>query len=127
MSIFTTIVARVLYALPIFVFGLNHFLKMGDMAAVVPPFFPFPSFWVALTGLGLIAAATAIVTGKIAKLASLLLGAMLIVFVLTIHIPGLGSSDAMMAQMAMAGMLKDIALAGAAFFMAGIFNKEGSN
>lgn len=47
----------------------------------------------------------------------MLLGIMLLLFVVMLHAPNLGNSDAMTAQMAMSGMLKDIGLAGAAFML----------
>jgi hypothetical protein len=62
-----------------------------------------------------------IITQKKARLASLLLAAMLGVFILTIYLPGIiGASDDMGMMMNMSGLLKDLALAGAALTFAGI-------
>ncbi|PJB00597.1 MAG: DoxX family protein [Ignavibacteriales bacterium CG_4_9_14_3_um_filter_30_11] len=115
----TTTVARVLFAIPFLVFGLMHLMKGGDMAGYVPSFIPGGVFWVYLVGLALIAASVSIFIQKKAKLACLLLAIMLMVFVLTIHLPGVLNEETM--QMSMPNMLKDLALCGAALFFSGSF------
>ena len=87
------------------------------MSGMVPSFLPAAIFWVYLTGLALILAAVSILIQKKARLACLLLAVMLIIFVLTIHLPGLGGENA---QMAMPMLLKDTALAGGALAFAGV-------
>ena len=118
MKALTTSVARVLFAIPIFVFGLFHFMNAQQMTGMVPV--PGGVFWVYLTGVALIAAAIAIALDKLAKLASLLLALLLLLFVLTIHLPGVikAADDAAMAT-SMSGLLKDFALMAAALFFAG--------
>ena len=107
-----------LYALPFAVFGLFHFMNASSMAGMVP--LPGGVFWVYLTGVALIAAAVSFLIGKKVKLAGTLLGIMLIIFVLSIHLPGVIGADSPQAmQMSMSSLLKDLALAGAAFFIAG--------
>jgi len=115
MDTLTTTGARILYALPMAIFGLFHFMGADDMAGMVPSFIPGGVFWVYLTGAALILAAVAILIQKKARLACLLLAAMLIVFVLTIHLPGLSENM----QASMPNLLKDLALAGAALGFAG--------
>lgn len=68
-----------------------------------------------LTGIALVAAAAAILTDKMAKLASVLLAALLLVFVLVIHLKGAMAGD----QASTASLLKDIAIAGGALVFAG--------
>ena len=76
------------------------------MAGMVPFWLPGGVFWVYLTGQALIAAAISIIAQKKAKLASLLLAAMLAVFILTIHLPGmLGAENDMAMMMSMSGFL----------------------
>jgi hypothetical protein len=71
--------------------------------------------------LALIAATVSILIQKKARLASLLLAAMLGVFVLTIHLPGIiGAADEMGRMMSMSGSLKDVALAGGTLAFAGL-------
>jgi putative oxidoreductase len=104
---------KLMYAIPMLVFGLFHFMNGQGMAGMVPSYFPFPLIMVYLTGAGLVAAAVSIVINKQAVLACLLLAAMLIIFVITIHLPGLQTN-----QMAMIALLKDVALAGGALVIA---------
>jgi hypothetical protein len=62
--------------------------------------------------LALLAAGIAIIFKVYAKLACYLLALLLLIFIITMYVPHL--SD----QMAMGGLLKDMALMGAALFMA---------
>jgi len=75
------------------------------------------------TGLALIAGAISIVIKKKAALAALLLGVFFILTALSVHLKSLMGGD----EMAMPMLLKDIALAGGAFFMSGVFKKEEEN
>ncbi len=114
---------RYLYALPMAIFGLFHFMNANDMAGMVS--LPGGVFWVYLTGAGLLAAAISILIGKWDKLGTALLGLMLIIFALSIHLKGVmdsGGEDAT----SMAMMLKDLALAGAAWMYSGSMSKDSS-
>lgn len=105
---------RYMYAIPMAIFGLFHFMNGSQMAGMVPSFIPGGVFWVYLTGLALIAAAVAIIIGKKAKLATRLLGLMLLIFALTIHLVNVINGNM---EAGMPSLLKDTALAGAAWFM----------
>jgi uncharacterized membrane protein len=118
MEVLTTSVARIMFAFPFAVFGLLHLANGNTMAGMVPSWIPGGVFWVYLTGLAHIAAAISIVIKKQDRLSSLLLALMLVIFVLTIHLPGVMNPDTM--QMSMSGLLKDIALAGGALTYAGL-------
>ena len=104
---------KYLLAIPMAIFGIFHFMSGPAMAGMVP--IPGGVIWVYLTGVALIAAAVAILIDKKAKLASFLLAVLLLVFVLTIHLKGAMGGD----QMAMANLLKDLAIAGGALVFAG--------
>jgi len=108
------VIGKYLFALPFAVFGLMHFMAANDMAGLVPSAIPGGVIWVYFTGACLVAAAVAIMLGKMAQLAATLLGVLLLVFVLSIHLPAVMGGD----QMAMTTILKDLALAGAAFYYA---------
>ncbi|MEZ4736645.1 MAG: hypothetical protein R3E79_56910 [Caldilineaceae bacterium] len=114
-------IGRILYGLPLLVFGLLHFVGAQMMAGMVPAFIPGGILWVYITGVALILAALAIIANRLAPLASLLLGIMLLSFALTIHLPMLLGGD----QSAMPNLLKDTALAGAAFFVYATTSQEG--
>lgn len=108
---------KFLFAIPMAIFGMMHFMMAAKMAGMVPSYIPGGIFWVYLTGLALIAAAAAIMMNKMVKTAGLLLGLLLMVFVLTIHLPMVMSGDEMKMAMAMPNMLKDVALSGAAIYI----------
>ncbi len=110
---------RIVYAVPMFVFGLNHFMNTAAMTGMVPGFLPVKAFWVYLTGVALIAAAISIIAQYKARLASILLAVMLLSFVALIHIPGMMQGM----QSAMPNLLKDTALAGGALVIAAISKK----
>ena len=111
-------VGRFLYAIPMAVFGLFHLMNGSAMAGMVP--IPGGAVWVYLTGVALLAAAVAIVSGKQARLALQLLGLMLLIFAVSIHLMGVvNAPDAAAGQASMTNLLKDTALAGAAWFMSG--------
>ncbi|PIB35316.1 DoxX family protein [Reichenbachiella sp. 5M10] len=106
---------KFLFAIPMMIFGIFHFMSADGMSGMVPSYLPGGIFWVYLTGVALIAAALGIIIGKKAKTASQLLGLMLILFAVMIHLPSvMGGSDS-----SMPSLLKDIALGGAAWFIAG--------
>ena len=74
-----------LLMIPFAAFGIMHLLGADKMAGMVP--IPGGSLWVYLTGLGMIAFAASIVLGKYDKLGAVLTALMLVVFILTLHLP----------------------------------------
>ena len=106
-------VGKYIFAIPFLIFGILHFAGADDMAAMAPG----GKMMVYFTGLALIAAAISIFIGKLDKLACLLLALMLVLFIVIVHAPGLGSEDTM--QMSMMAVLKDLGLAGGALLCAG--------
>ncbi len=111
-------VGRFLFALPMAVFGVMHFMNGDAMVAMVP--IPGGIFWVYFTGLCLIAAAVAIVTGKQAVLATRLLALFLLLTATLVHLRSFMGGD----QAAMPNVLKDLALAGGALILSGVFQSE---
>jgi uncharacterized membrane protein len=104
---------RPLFASVFAIFGLLHLAMGGNMTGAVPTWIPGPAIlWVYLTGVAMVAAAISLFTGKQERLATALLGLLLLVFALTVQLPMVMGGD----QMAMPSLLKDLALAGAAFF-----------
>ncbi len=110
-------IGKILFAIPFLAFGVFHLMNANQMAGMIPAYLPGGALWVYVSGVALLLAAISILSGRNTKLATMLLGVMLILFVLMLHAPNLNNPDAMMAQMAMSGMLKDLGLAGAAFMM----------
>ena len=95
---------RWIFGLVFLVFGILHFINAGGMGGYVPGWIPGGVFWVYLTGLGMILAAISILSGKMTSLAGQLLALMLLIFVLTIHLPSVIGGGAP------TGLLKDLGL-----------------
>lgn len=118
----TTLVnaGRITFAVPFLVFGINHFMNAQGMGGMVPEFIPGGVFWVYLTGVAHILAAIAILIKKWVKIATVLLAIMLLIFALAIHLPGFMEGN----QMELGNILKNIALAGGALVIGGIYDKH---
>ena len=108
----TTTIGKYLFAIPFLVFGIFHFIDAQGMAGMVPGFIPGGVFWVYLTGLALIAAAVSVFLNQKVVLAMQLLALMLIIFVLTIHLPATIND-----MNAAPNLLKDLSLAGGALML----------
>jgi len=111
---------RIIFSVPFVVFGINHFIYADAMSGMVPSFIPGGVFWIYLTGLALIAAGVSMLIQKQTFLAAILLAVLLIIFVLTIHLPAIISGN----MMSMTSLLKDLALSGGALMVAGQFSEE---
>ena len=94
-------------------------MNSGPMTGMVPSFIPGGVIWVYVTGIALLAGAIVIIANRrLASLATLLMGVLLLIFALTVHLPSVINPEMMMS--AMPNLLKDTALAGGAFAYAGI-------
>jgi len=118
-----SILGRILFALPFGIFGLNHFFMVDFFTGMLTSFIPGTGFTVLLTGVLLIAASLSIIFRKFTRLACYLLAALLLIFILTIHLPGL-FEDGDGARMAMMQLLKDTSLMGSALVMATLYDRE---
>ncbi|WP_375577927.1 DoxX family protein [Marivirga tractuosa] len=113
-------IGRFLFAIPMVIFGVFHFVNTRTLQNVVPSFIPGQTFWVYLTGAALIAAGISIIIKKRVQLISNLLAIMLLVFALFVHLPLALEGD----QLAASSLLKDIALAGGAFILGHYFKNN---
>jgi uncharacterized membrane protein YphA (DoxX/SURF4 family) len=78
---------RLFFAIPLAVFGSEHFTITKGIASLVPRWIPAPTFWVYVVGIGFICAALSIVLLVQARLASLLVGVTFLIFVFTMDLP----------------------------------------
>jgi uncharacterized membrane protein len=117
----TSFIGRVIYALPFLGFGVGHIINAGSMGGMVPPYIPGGVFWIYFTGVAMILAALAIFTGIQGRAACFGLAVMLLIFIVTIHMPALANPQ--MKMMAMMSLFKDTGLMGAALAIAGTFKK----
>jgi uncharacterized membrane protein len=76
-----------LLAIPMAIFGGDHFMAAPFVAKIVPSWIPGHLFWTYFVGVALIAAAFSLATRIQPRLSAALLGIMIFIFVLTIHIP----------------------------------------
>jgi putative oxidoreductase len=117
-----TTVGRILFAVPFALFGINHFLMLNYYLGMLTSFVPLGAYTIILTGIMLIAASISIITKVLVKLSTLLLAFLLIIFIITIHIPHLFiDADKTITIIA---LLKDISLLGGALMIAGIYAEE---
>jgi uncharacterized membrane protein len=115
-------IGRFLFALPFGMMGLNHFIMYNYYVGMVSSFIPGGGFTVIITGMALIAACIAIISKKFIRIACLLLALLLLVFISTIHIPGLFVPSS--ANMALIELLKDTSLLGGSLLIAGMYKED---
>ncbi|WKV11382.1 DoxX family protein [Marivirga harenae] len=113
-------IGRFLFAIPMVIFGVFHFVNTRSFQNVVPSFIPGQTFWVYLTGAALIAAGISILIKKQIQLVSNLLAIMLLIFAVFVHLPLAIDGD----QLAASSLLKDVALAGGAFILGNYFKDK---
>jgi uncharacterized membrane protein len=119
-------VAIYLLATIMLVFGIYHFQQPRNLLVFVPLYLPGGLTWVYIVGAAFILAAISFITNKFVKLAAYLLAALLIIFVITIHVPNYNQAgDAEMRQAAFINALKDTALAAFALHIAGSADSRG--
>ncbi len=113
-----SMIGRILYGVPFAIFGLNHFLFLNFYIGSVSSFIPLGPYTIILTGIFLIMASISIIFNKYVKVSTILLAIMLLIFILTIHIPGLFNPDNW--QFALIELLKDTSLMGGSLMIAGM-------
>ncbi len=80
-------VGRFLFAVSLLVFGIQHLMYGAFVATLIPKWIPGHLFWAYFVGGAFIAAALAIVSGKVGPLAATLLGTMFFLWVMMLHAP----------------------------------------
>lgn len=125
MKIPALLLGRILFCIPFLAFGMMHLTNGDQMAGMVPAWVPGGVFWVYILGVAQLAAAGSILTGKMTALAGQLLALMLLIFVFTVHLPGvMNATDEMGKMISMAGVLKDLGLAGGALLVSHIYSNR---
>ena len=79
---------RLFFAIPMAVFGSEHFTITANIAALVPRWIPAHTFWVYLVGASFICAALSISVLVQARLAAALVGMTFLIFVCVMDLPG---------------------------------------
>jgi len=110
------LLSRFLYALPFMIFSIFYFRNAADVQEAMPHWLPGGEVWVYISAVIYAFASTSILVLKKTRLACILLGCVLLGMVVLVHFPNLGDND--LATASMANLLKDMSLAGAAFYFA---------
>jgi uncharacterized membrane protein len=76
------------FAIPLAVFGAEHFSLGKAMIGLVPPYMPVRLVWIYFVGIALIIASLSIATKIQVRWSGLLFGIMMFLFVAMIHLPG---------------------------------------
>jgi len=122
MNLLTGIVGRILFVVPFLAFGVRHLMYANMMAGMVP--IPGGAIWIYVTGICMIAASIAAITGIQGRNAMLLLALLVIILAVTIQLPAMMGSDPMMKMGGTVSFYKDLGLAGGALILAGVFGRK---
>jgi uncharacterized membrane protein len=76
------------FAIPLAVFGAEHFAAAKGISQIVPKIMPWPLFWTYFVGLALLAASLSIATKIQVRWSGLLFGIMMFLFVAMMDLPG---------------------------------------
>lgn len=110
-------VGRFLIAISLIVFAAQHFIYAQFVATLIPAWIPARLFWAYFTGVAFVAAALAIATRKMMRLATILLGTMFFLWVVVLHIPRVSGSPRNGDEVT--SLLVALAMSGVAFALAG--------
>ena len=77
--------ARYFIAIPMAIFGVQHFIYLQFVTDFIPAWIPWRTFWACFTGVALIAAAVGILFQIWDRWAATLLGTMIFLWVLLLH------------------------------------------
>jgi uncharacterized membrane protein len=113
---------RVAFATALVVFAVQHFLYAKFVATIVPAWIPTRLFWVYFVGVAFIAAALAIVTRRMARTASILLGAMFFIWVVILHVPRVAANPRNGNEVT--SLLVALAMSGVSFILAESFASD---
>lgn len=105
------------FAIPLAIFGAEHFSLGNSMIGLVPPYMPLRLFWVYFVGAALIVAALSIATKIQVRWSGLLFALMMFLFVAMIHLPGaIKSGDRIVWTI----VIRELSFGGGGLVLAGI-------
>ena len=107
---------NVCFAIPLAVFGAEHFCLGNSMIGLVPSYMPWRLFWIYFVGFALIIASLSIATKILVRWSGLLFGIMMFLFVAMIHFPGaIKSGDRIIWTI----VIREMSFAGGGWVLAG--------
>ena len=120
-----SLIGRILFALPFGILGLNHFFMYDFYLGQLTSFIPGGGYTIILTGIVLIAASISIILKKFIPVVCWVLAGLLLLFIVTIHIPHLiSASDAYQSKDALIELFKDTSLLGGSIMIAVFYNEK---
>lgn len=112
-------IAIYMLSVVLIIFGVFHFLYPRDLLVYVPLSLVGGISWAYIVGGTFVVVGLSFLTNQFVKFTSYLLVIMLIIFILTIHVPNyMNAGDKEMRQIALISILKDTAIAGFALHIA---------
>jgi len=114
---------RILFAITIISFGVDHYLFAQQAADYVPSWVPWHLLWMYFTGTALLASGIAILFKIKTRLAATLLGSMILCWVILLHIPRIIVSPAAYIVSEVTSAVIALAYGGIGFLIAGCGKK----
>jgi putative oxidoreductase len=106
-------IAIYLLSIVLIIFGVFHFKYPYDLLVYVPDFLPGGIRWAYVVGAAFILVGISFMTNQYVKFTSYLLTVLLLIFIVTIHLPNaLNAGAPEMRQFALINLLKDAAIVG---------------
>src|SRR4030095_5859966 len=105
-----------LIAIPMAIFGIQHFIHLQFVADFIPGWIPWHTFWACLTGVALIASAVGIIFRTCDRWAAALLGTMILLWVILLHTSRIAANPGNCAEWR--GIFQALAMSGCAFALA---------
>ena len=109
--------ANLCFAMPLAVFGAEHFAAAQGIMQIVPKFMPWPLFWTYFVGVGLLAAALSIATKIQVRWSGLFFGIMMFTFVAMMDLPGTLARHG--ERISFTLFLRELSFGGAGWILAG--------
>lgn len=114
-----TKIAIYMLSIVLIIFGVFHFMYPTDLYVYVPLWLVGGKVWAYVVGAAFILVGVSFMTNQYVKFTSYLLAALLVFFIISIHVPNfLGAGDKEMRQLALINILKDSAITGFALHIA---------
>jgi uncharacterized membrane protein YphA (DoxX/SURF4 family) len=107
---------RIVFGISMVIFGWQHYIYRVFLSTLVQAWLPGHMFWILLTGASMALAGAAIATNIVGRLASVMLGIMFLLFVLTLHLPRVLA--AIHNQDELTSLFVALAFSGASFILA---------
>lgn len=104
--------------------GVQHFMYPLFVASLVPAWIPGPVFWTYFAGVALVAGGAGMMLTRTARLAAALSGLMILLWVVTLHVPRALGALAAQRRNEWTAVFEALAFSGIAFIIAGSLRRR---